>query len=135
MNSLILQTASRFLVVLLAVFALFALVRGHHEPGGGFIGGLLAATAFTLHAQAFGARAARRLLRVDPRTLMGVGLLVATAAGLIGLLHGAPLLTGVWLAQAVPALGKLGTPLLFDLGVFLVVWGTVLHILLALAEE
>jgi multicomponent Na+:H+ antiporter subunit B len=56
------------------LFSLFLLFRGHNEPGGGFVGGLVAATAFALYAIAYGIVRARQALRVDPRTLIGIGL-------------------------------------------------------------
>jgi multicomponent Na+:H+ antiporter subunit B len=67
MTSLILSTAARYLLPLLLLFSLFILVRGHNEPGGGFIGGLIGAAAFALNAIAFDARSTRRTLRIDPR--------------------------------------------------------------------
>ena len=81
MTSLILRTATRFLMPLLLLFALLLLFRGHNEPGGGFVGGLVVAGAFVLYAIAFGFDAGRRALLVDPSTLLGVGLLVALASG------------------------------------------------------
>jgi multicomponent Na+:H+ antiporter subunit B len=132
---LILRTAARLLLVLMLVLAIFVLLRGHNEPGGGFIGGLLAAGGVAIYQLACGVARARRLLRVDPRGLAGVGLLTAIAAGVMGVVAGRPLLTGLWLAHALPGVGKLGTPLLFDLGVFLLVVGTALTILFTLDEE
>jgi multicomponent Na+:H+ antiporter subunit B len=134
-DSLILRTAARFLVVLMLVLAVFILLRGHNEPGGGFIGGLLAAGGVAIHQLACGTARARRLVRVDPRALAGFGLLVALASGAIGLLSGRQFLAGVWAVRVIPGIGKLGTPLLFDLGVFLVVVGAVLTILFTLDEE
>ncbi|HMN02746.1 MAG TPA: MnhB domain-containing protein, partial [Geobacter anodireducens] len=66
MQSLFLATAVRLLLPLLLLFSLFLLLRGHNEPGGGFVGGLVAAAAFALHALAHGVAAARRVLRVEP---------------------------------------------------------------------
>lgn len=134
MNSLILSTATRYILPLLLLFSLFLLLRGHNEPGGGFVGGLVAAAAFALYAIAYGVRTARRVLGVDPRTLIGVGLLVALGSGVLGLALGAPFMTGLWSEYAVPILGKVGTPLLFDIGVYLVVIGVTLTIIFALAE-
>jgi multicomponent Na+:H+ antiporter subunit B len=134
-DSLILRTAARFLVVLMLVLAVFVLLRGHNEPGGGFIGGLLAAGGVAIHQLACGVSRARRLVRVDPRALAGVGLLVALSSGAIGLINGRQLLAGVWAVREIPGIGKLGTPLLFDLGVFLLVSGAVLTILFTLDEE
>jgi len=137
MTSLILSTAARYLLSLLLVFSIFILIRGHNEPGGGFIGGLIAAAAFALNAVAFDAATTRRILRVDPRTLVPLGLLIALGSGTIPLLVGEPFLTGMWLTAHVPGLGEiaLGTPLVFDCGVYLVVLGVTLTMILTLAEE
>lgn len=135
MKSLILRTASRYLMVLLVLFSVFILFRGHNEPGGGFVGGLLIAGAFALYALAYKAEAARRLLRLDPRTIIGVGLVTSAVSGLAAVWHGQPFLTGLWLPYRIPFLGKLGTVFFFDLGVYLVVLGTTLLILFTLEEE
>ena len=135
MKSLILQTASRYLLVLLVIFSVFILLRGHNEPGGGFVGGLLIAGAFALYGLAYEPKAARRLLRLDPRTIIGVGLVTAAGSGLAAVWHGQPFLTGQWLPYPIPFLGKLGTVFFFDLGVYLVVLGTTLLILFTLEEE
>ncbi|MBI1992815.1 MAG: Na+/H+ antiporter subunit B [Deltaproteobacteria bacterium] len=137
MTSLILSTTTRFLLPLLLMFSIFLLLRGHNEPGGGFVGGLLAAAAFALHAIAYSVGATRRLLIIDPRALIGAGLLIAVASGAAPLAAGLPFMTGQWWSPEVPALGKLqiGTPLLFDTGVYLVVLGVTLTIILSLAEE
>lgn len=133
--SLILLTATRYLVPVLFLFAIFVLVRGHNEPGGGFVGGLVAASAFALYAIAHNSREARRLLRLPTTTLIGAGLLIALGSGLVGVLNGEPFLTGIWSGVRLPVLGKLGTPLLFDIGVFLTVLGVALQIILGLMEE
>ena len=138
MDSLLLKTAARVIVPLQLAFSLFLLLRGHNEPGGGFIGGLLAAAAVILHSIANGIPAARRLLLVQPQTLIGVGLLVAAASGVLSLIAGQPFLTGLW-GGSVPTLIagelKFGTPLLFDFGVYLVVVGIGVLMILSMAEE
>jgi multicomponent Na+:H+ antiporter subunit B len=135
MKSLILSTATRYLLPLLLLFSIFLLLRGHNEPGGGFVGGLVAAAAFALYAIAYDVPQARRALGIDPRTLMAVGLLAAAGSGGLSLVAGKPFMTGLWSAQELPVLGKVGTPLLFDSGVYLVVIGVVLMIIFTLAEE
>ncbi|MDQ7819155.1 MAG: Na+/H+ antiporter subunit B [Armatimonadota bacterium] len=137
MTSLILSTAARFLLPLLLLFSLFLLATGHHEPGGGFVGGLVAAGAFTLYAIAYGVPATRMLLRVDSRLPVGVGLLIILASGAVALLRGQPLLTGQWWDFPLHAAARVtvGTPLIFDVGVYLLVVGTVLTIFMSLAEE
>jgi multicomponent Na+:H+ antiporter subunit B len=135
MESPVLRSGTRLLLPLMLLFSLFLLVRGHNEPGGGFVGGLAAATAFALVLLSEGLGAARRLVRFEPLALVAAGLLVALASGLPSLVAGQPYLTGLWLGTPLPVVGKLGTPLLFDVGVYLVVVGIVLAILFALAEE
>lgn len=135
MNSIILSTVSRLLSGLMLVFSIFLLLRGHNLPGGGFSGGLVAACAFVLHALAFGFPAARQLLWIDPRTLIGLGLTVALVSGLAAFLPGLSFLTGLWAATPLPVLGKVGTPLLFDTGVYLVVLGVACLAVFTLGQD
>lgn len=138
MKSIILRSATRYLVPIIALFSIFLLLRGHDEPGGGFIGGLLGAVCFALYALAYDVPLARAMLRAEEHQLIGAGLLMAATAGALGLLAGDPFLSTYWTDEFfVPALGKikLGTPLLFDVGVYLTVVGVVLMIIFALAEE
>ena len=137
MKSLILRTATRFLMPMMLLFSAFLLLRGHHLPGGGFVGGLVAAAAFSLYAFAFDAREARLLLRVDPRSLIGGGLLLALGSGSLSLLAGDPFLTGRWGTLDLGRVGvfKLGTPLFFDAGIYLVVLGAALAMILTMAER
>lgn len=105
-------------------------------PGGGFIGGLLAASAYLLVGFGSSMEEARRLLYIRPVALMGLGLVIAVASGLPSLVEGQPFLTGQWLPTfKLPVLGTvhLGTPLLFDFGVFLTVIGFCLHTAFSLA--
>ncbi|MBM3129200.1 MAG: Na+/H+ antiporter subunit B [Chloroflexi bacterium] len=137
MNSLILQTAVRYLLPLLLLFSVFVFGRGHNEPGGGFVGGLIAAAAYALYAIAYDTRAARQILPIEPRLLIGFGLLLALCSGMLGVANDRPFMTGQWYAFALPGWGKieLGAPLFFDAGVYLVVLGVSLTIIFALAEE
>lgn len=137
MRSLILLTASRYLLPLLLLFAIFVLQRGHNEPGGGFVGGLVAASAFVLYSLAYGVPTARVLLRLDPHATIGAGLLMVVASGVVGAVSGRPFLTGIWAEVRIPFLGQVevGSPMLFDLGVFLAVFGVTLMIMFALEEE
>ncbi len=135
MDSLILRSGARFLVPLMLLFSVFVLVRGHNEPGGGFVGGLVGATAFALVLLSEGLAEARRILRVDPLALVAAGLFVALASGVPPLLRAWPFMTGLWLKVPLPVVGKVGSPVVFDAGVYLVVLGIVLAILFALAEE
>ena len=127
----IFRTAARLLMPLLLVFAVFLLLRGHNQPGGGFVGGLVAAAAFALYAIAFGVQRARQALLVRPLTLLGAGLSIALLSGVPAVLRGQPFLTALWAPRSLP----LGTPAAFDVGVFLVVAGVVLMMIFSLAEE
>ncbi len=136
MNSIILRTAIRFLMPVLLLFSLFLLVRGHNQSGGGFAGGLLAAAAFALYSLSYNAAEARRVLRIPPAMLIASGLLVAVGSGLIALLSGQTFLTGMWTYITVPGIGKLevGTPVLFDIGVYLLVFGVTITMVFSLEE-
>lgn len=136
MNWSVLSTASRLLFPLMLLFAIFAFTRGHNAPGGGFIGGLVAVAATALYVVANGVAAARRLLGVDPRNILAAGLLVAASSGLVALVRGQPLMTGQWMKLSLGGNAlDLGTPLLFDLGVALVVFGGTVLVVFSLAEE
>jgi multicomponent Na+:H+ antiporter subunit B len=136
-TSLILSTASRLLLPVVLLFSIFILLRGHNQPGGGFVGGLIAAAAFALHAIAYGVKKTRSLLGLDPRSLIGLGLFVALVSGMVSLVLGQPFFTGQWIKLSFGSLGELdlGTPLVFDIGVYLTVIGVTLTIILSLAEE
>ncbi len=132
MNSVILNALARLFFVAMLVFSVFILLRGHNEPGGGFIGGLAASAAFAVMTMAFGVEAGRRWLFAHPIALLGIGLLLAILSGIVPLLAGqAPFLTHLWTS---PAGIKLGTTIIFDLGVYLVVLGGVLAILFRLYD-
>ncbi len=140
MNSIILSAATRIITPLMLAFSLFILLRGHNEPGGGFIGGLIAATAFALYAKAMGVGAARQALRFAPEAVAVGGLGIAALAGLWGLVQGGAFLAGIWPLLTTEADGSkaglpVGSVLLFDIGVYLVVVGAVLTILFALEED
>jgi len=137
MRGLILPTATTYLMPVLVLLSLFLLLRGHNEPGGGFAGGLVAAAAFVLLSVASGVSAAKRALPLDSRTLIGLGLLLMLGAGAIApLLYGEPYLTSHWWTFPVGDYDvAVGTPLLFDIGVYLAVAGTVLLIAFSLEEE
>lgn len=135
MTSSILQTATRLLMPLLLLFAVFLLLRGHNQPGGGFVAGLVVASSFVLYAIAFGVEAGRRALLVSPATLLGVGPLVALISGLPAVIAGRPFMAARWIEVPFGSTRlALGTPLLFDVGVFLAVIGVVLTIVFTLAE-
>jgi multicomponent Na+:H+ antiporter subunit B len=135
MFSIILSTASKYLLPLLLIFSFFLLLRGHNEPGGGFVGGLVAAAAYALYFLGNGVYEAEKLLKADPIKMIAVGLLLAGGSGFIGLFTGNNFMYGIWLDTNFPVIGKIGTPLIFDVGVYLLVLGIALKIIFSLAEE
>ncbi len=138
MISSLLIISSRYISPLLLVLSLIVLYRGHNLPGGGFIGGLIAASAILLLAIAEGWGKTERRLPIQPMTLMAIGLALAAGSGFFGMINGGMFMQGVWLPFfELPLLGKvkLGTPLLFDVGVYFVVIGFTLKCAHALATE
>lgn len=136
-NTLILRAAATFLVPLQLLFSLFLLVRGHDEPGGGFIAGLVATAAVVLYLFSYGVTRTRTLMRLDPRDLLSVGLLLALASTVPGVFFGEPFMTSLWFKPEIPGVGqlKLSTPLLFDIGVYFTVMGSILTMVMALTES
>ncbi|MBB5571882.1 MULTISPECIES: Na(+)/H(+) antiporter subunit B [Rhizobium] len=136
MNTVIFRTAAPFLTALMLLFSIFVLLRGHNEPGGGFIGGLIAASALAIYGIACGVAAVRRAIIFHPLTIAGFGLLASTVAGLLSVFSRVPFMTGLWI---YPHLFGVEVPLssvmLFDAGVYLVVVGAITSIALALEER
>ncbi|MBU2927602.1 MULTISPECIES: Na+/H+ antiporter subunit B [Winogradskyella] len=136
MKSIILKTASNYLLPLLLLFSLFILLRGHYLPGGGFVGGLIASIAFVLHAFANGLQTTKHLLRIHPGFLMPIGLSVAFLAGISPMfLSGLPFMTGIWFPEPISVVGMIGSALFFDIGVYLVVIGISLTIIFTITES
>lgn len=122
--SSILDITLRWLIVLLSIVSFFLLLRGHDEPGGGFSAGLVAASAIVIMTIAYGAEVGRKLLYFKPLSYIAVGLIIAVLAGMLKLT--APFMSSVWIKLPLGFTTlKLGSPLLFDLGVYIVVLGVV----------
>jgi multicomponent Na+:H+ antiporter subunit B len=136
MNSLIFRTIAPLLTAVMLVFSVFVLLRGHNEPGGGFIGGLIAASAITIYGMAVGAVAARAALKVHPLALAGFGVALAALAGVLSILFDVPFLTGLWSIFMFDEVEvAISTPMVFDIGVYFVVFGTISAVALALEDE
>jgi multicomponent Na+:H+ antiporter subunit B len=136
MNSIILRTASNYLLPLLLLFSVFVLLRGHYLPGGGFIGGLVASIAFVLHAFANGLKNTRHILRIHPGFLIPFGLAIAFLSGLAPMIWSdLPFMTGLWMEDPLPVIGLIGSALFFDTGVYLVVIGVSLTIIFTISES
>jgi multicomponent K+:H+ antiporter subunit A len=118
-------------------FSIYLLLRGHDLPGGGFAAGITMAIAFLLQYLAGGVRWAEDRLRILPLRWMGIGLLMAALTGMGAWLFGYPFLTTYSQYIELPFIGKVpaATALLFDLGVFALVVGATVLILIALAHQ
>lgn len=148
-SSIIFRTAARLLLPLLALFSVVVLLRGHNEPGGGFVGGLLLAAAFALYSMAFGVAEARTMVRwpwgppAPLPALIATGLTCALGSGCVGLLLGNAPFEAWWnnggegwdLSAVDLGTIKFGTVLLFDVGVYLTVLGVVLTFIFELEES
>ena len=136
MRTLIFRTVAPYLASLMVLFSVFILLRGHNEPGGGFIGGLIAASAFAIYGIACGVSPVRRALYFHPMAISGFGLLVSASSGRVSFFLHMPVLTGQW---AMFAIGNVtvavSTVMLFDIGVYLVVVGSITSIALTLEER
>ena len=136
MNTVILRTVAPPITALMLVFSVFVLLRGHNEPGGGFIGGLIAASALAIYGIAYGVAAVRRAIRFHPMAIAGFGLFIATLSGFVSLFAGVPFMTGLWIYPSLFGVEvPLATVISFDIGVYFVVVGAIAGIALALEER
>jgi multisubunit Na+/H+ antiporter MnhB subunit len=136
-RSVILDEADRWLFPLIVMVSVYVSFRGHNAPGGGFAGGLITGCAFVLRFLAGGTLQVRRSDITRPDILIGAGLMLAVVTALTPVVLGASLLEStIWKPQ-VPLIGevKIVSSALFDLGVYFLVIGVVLSVLLALGAE
>mgnify|MGYP000742927526 CR=1 FL=1 len=136
MRTLIFRTIAPLITVVMIAFSIFVMLRGHNEPGGGFIGGLIAASALAIYGIAAGPAAVRQALIAEPLAFAGFGVALAGCAGLLSAFHGLPFLTGLWSFISIDGAEiAISTPLVFDIGVYLAVFGTLTAVALALEGE
>lgn len=137
MKSYILLIASRNLRWFFIIVSIIVFFRGHNAPGGGFIGGLIAACAVIFDSLATDVKIIKKYIPVTPEFLIGSGLTLALLSILPGIISQKEFFKGIWLKFVLPVAGeiKIGTPLLFDLGVYFTVLGVVILLLFTLMEE
>jgi multicomponent Na+:H+ antiporter subunit A len=136
-RSVVLETAVRLVFHTVLVFGVYLLFAGHNQPGGGFVGGLVAGCAFVLRYAVTGREGIGRAVPVDPSIPLGAGLFLSGATGVAAWLLGAQFLESGYVELDLPVLGvvKATSAFSFDLGVFLVVVGLVLLVLRTLGAE
>jgi multicomponent Na+:H+ antiporter subunit B len=134
--SFILRVSAPLLLWVPMLVSLYLLVRGHNDPGGGFVGGLVASAGLVFYGISRGQEAALRAMRLSPASWCGIGLLVALGSGLLAWLDpSAGYLTHRWWFPDIGVVLPLGTALVFDIGVYLTVIGTVTAMVFALVGE
>jgi multicomponent Na+:H+ antiporter subunit B len=136
-TDLILRWTAGLLLVVLNIVAVYLLLRGHNLPGGGFIGGLVSALSVLLYGLATGLESLEDRLHFDPLRVAAVGLLLGLGAACVAPLMGQPFFQHYQGYLEIPNWGKVywGTPLLFDLGVMLLVLGIGAKVILNIARS
>lgn len=136
-QSFILRAAIGLIFLLVNIVSIYLFLRGHNAPGGGFIGGLSTGMSFILLGLALGWRELEQALPLKPLSMATIGLSIAVASSILPMLAGLPFLTQLHSYITVPMVGKLhvGTALLFDLGVFLLVTGITLKLVIVTARS
>jgi multicomponent Na+:H+ antiporter subunit B len=136
-NDLILKTTTTIIAFVIIAFSLYLFFAGHNSPGGGFIGGLMTSGAFVLMYISYGIESMRKVLKVDFRSLIPIGLTIAVMTGIASFIFDVPFLSHTDEYFDLPIFGEshLATAMLFDLGVYLTVIGVTMTIILSIAED
>lgn len=136
-RSTILDVSTRMVTVTTLVLSIYLLAAGHNQPGGGFIGGLVGGAAIALAYVGGGLERVRAFTRLQPWTILGAGLVVASLSAIVPLVMGRAVLEQGFVSLDLPVLGKVKatSALVFDTGVYALVLGMVLMAFEALGEE
>lgn len=136
-NDLILRTTTSLIAFILLGFAIYLLLAGHNSPGGGFVGGLMTASAIVLMYMSYGSEALEKILPVNYRILIPSGLLLAVGTGVGSFLFNESFLSHTYGYFHFPIFGKieLATAMLFDIGVYITVLGVTITIILSIAND
>ncbi|MCC0033991.1 MAG: Na(+)/H(+) antiporter subunit B [Hoeflea sp.] len=136
MRTVIFRSIAPYLTSLMVLFSIFVLLRGHNEPGGGFIGGLIAASALAIYGIACGVAPVRRAIYFHPMAIAAFGLFMSGMAGVLSVFASVPYMSGLWIYPHLFGVEiPLSSVLVFDVGVYLVVVGAISSIALALEER
>lgn len=136
MRTVIFRSIAPYLTSLMVLFSIFVLLRGHNEPGGGFIGGLIAASALAIYGIACGVAPVRRAIYFHPMAIAAFGLFMSAMAGVLSMFASVPYMSGLWIYPHLFGVEvPLSSVLVFDVGVYLVVVGAISSIALALEER
>lgn len=136
-NDVMLQTATKVVTFIILMFAVHIFFAGHYTPGGGFVGGLLTASAIVLLMLAYDIETVKKIIPFNYVMMTSIGLLVALATASASILFDVPFFTHAYDYFDLPILGKtsLHSAALFDLGVYLVVVGVTMTIIQTIGED
>jgi monovalent cation:proton antiporter len=136
MISLILNRIARIVIHILLIFSIFLLLKGHNEPGGGFIAGLMASVSIVLIYLTYNIETVKKFMPISYPAMIALGLFFAAGTGLGSVVLGYPFLTQTFDYVHIPLVGEieLATALIFDIGVFLTVVGATLLIISSIGE-
>ncbi|MDE0584585.1 MULTISPECIES: Na(+)/H(+) antiporter subunit B [Planococcus] len=136
-NDVMLQTATKVVTFIILMFAVHIFFAGHYTPGGGFVGGLLTASAIVLLMLAFDIPTIKKILPINYVVLTAVGLLIAIATASASIFFDVPFFTHAYDYFDLPLFGEtsLHSALLFDIGVYLVVVGVTMTIIQTIGED
>jgi len=136
-NDVMLQTVTKVVTFIILMFAVHIFFAGHYTPGGGFVGGLLTASAIVLLMLAFGIKTVKKILPINYVVMTSVGLLLAIATAAASILFDVPFFTHAYDYFDLPLFGKtsLHSAMLFDAGVYLVVVGVTMTIIQTIGED
>ena len=136
-NDMMLQVTIRIVAIIIFAFSFYLLLAGHNSPGGGFIGGLMTASAFLVLYLAFDVKSISKALPINFEMVISLGLLLALGTGIVSMILGFPFLTQFFDYFQFPVYGEveLTTALPFDIGIYMVVVGAVMAIILRIEED
>lgn len=136
-NDVILQTITRVVVFIILTLAIYLFFSGHYDPGGGFIGGLVLASAVVLLFLAFDIETVRIGIPINFRVVAAIGAFIVVATGVGATVFGTPFLNQAFKTFNIPFFGEveLSTVTLFEAGVALAVVGVVVTIILSISKD
>lgn len=135
-NDVILKTITKAVVLIIITFGIYLFFSGHNSPGGGFIGGLVLASAFVLLFLTYDVETVSEGVPISFKKLSAFGVLLAVSSGLVPIFFGQPFLSQSFGYFDLPLFGKteLATVTIFEAGVALTVVGVVVNIILSISE-
>ncbi|CEG23355.1 Na(+)/H(+) antiporter subunit B [Planococcus massiliensis] len=136
-NDVMLKTATKVVTFIILMFAVHIFFAGHYTPGGGFVGGLLTASAIVLLMLAYDIETVKKIIPVNYVMLTAIGLLIALSTAAASIFFNVPFFTHAYDYFDLPLFGKtsLHSAALFDLGVYLVVVGVTMTIIQTIGED